>query len=84
MTHMQAGTYKVPTFLIHGTKDEIVPVHATKRFWDVMQEKGVRGGLSIVEGASHIHDLGLAEGDKGWKEGVGVGYDFLLGELANN
>ena len=81
MTHLQDGSYKVPTFMIHGTKDEIVPVQATKKFWDVMQEKGLRGGLSLVEGASHIHDLGLAEGEKGWQGGVGVGYDFLFGEL---
>ena len=74
----------MPTFLIHGTDDEIVPVHTAKRFRDVMQEKGVSGGMSIVEGASHIHDLGLAEGDEGWEEGVGVGYDFLLGELEKN
>ncbi len=42
---------------------------------------GVRGGFGEVKGVRHIHDLGIAEGAEGWREGVGVGYDFLFGEL---
>lgn len=42
---------------------------------------GVKGGLGVVQGARHIHDLGIGEGEKGWQGGVGVGYEFLFEEL---
>lgn len=42
---------------------------------------GVKGGLSEVMGVRHIHDLELREGGEGWEKGVGVGYEFLFGEL---
>lgn len=47
-----------------------------------LREKGIRGGLAEVKGKRHIHDLKLREGDIGWEEEVGVGYRFLLEELA--
>ena len=81
MAHLRNGTYAVPTFLIHGTEDEIVPYQTAVMFVDAMRAKGIRTGLATVKGARHIHDLKLNEGDEGWYEGVGVGYDFLLAEL---
>ena len=46
-----------------------------------MRERGVKAGLAEIKGARHIHDLSLKEGDEGWWNGVGVGYDFLFKEL---
>ena len=83
MSQLQLGTYTTPTFLIHGTEDEIVPYHTAVAFSKTMREMGVRGGLGVVEGARHIHDLKVAEGDEGWWDGAGVGYDFLLKELGH-
>lgn len=42
---------------------------------------GVRGGLGEVFGMRHIHDIGIREGGEGWRKGVGIGYEFLFGEL---
>lgn len=81
LSHLLLGTYTTPTFLIHGTEDEIVPYHTAVAFSEAMREIGVRGGLGEVRGVRHIHDLGLRKGGDGWWEGVGVGYDFLFGEL---
>ena len=81
LSHLRRGTYTTPTFLIHGTNDEIVPYHTAVTFSEAIREKGVRGGLGEVKGVRHIHDLELREGGKGWWEGVGVGYAFLLEEL---
>lgn len=81
LSHLRRGTYTTPTFLIHGTKDEIVPYHTAVAFCEVMREMGVRGGLGEVKGVRHIHDLGLGEGAEGWWEGIGVGYEFLFREL---
>lgn len=79
--HLRNGTYTTPTFLIHGTEDEIVPFHTALKFVEEMRQKAVKAGLAEVKGARHIHDLNLKEGDNGWWEGVGVGYDFLFREL---
>lgn len=46
-----------------------------------MKDAGLKSRLVVVEGAKHIHDLTLKEGDEGWWEGVGIGYEFLLKEL---
>lgn len=46
-------------------------------------EKGLESGVLIVEGAKHIHDVGVGEGSEMWVKGVGPGYDFLLEHLNN-
>ena len=58
-----------------------MPFGTAVAFTRAMREAGVRGGLGAVEGARHVHDLGVREGGEGWREGVGVGYEFLFGEL---
>ncbi|KAL8941751.1 MAG: hypothetical protein Q9211_001697, partial [Gyalolechia sp. 1 TL-2023] len=81
MAHLRTGAYVTPTFLINGTMDEIVPFHTAQAFAEMMTEKGVRGGLLVVEKARHIHDLKLKPNTAGWKEEVEPGYEFLFREL---
>ncbi|KAI9709676.1 MAG: hypothetical protein M1828_002375 [Chrysothrix sp. TS-e1954] len=81
LAHLRQGAYTTPTFLIHGTRDEIVPFRTAETFADTLKAKGVKGGLAAVKNVRHIHDLKLVEGDDGWWQGVGVGYDFLFREL---
>ncbi|KAL8770525.1 MAG: hypothetical protein Q9209_003781 [Squamulea sp. 1 TL-2023] len=81
LTQVQRNNYHTPTFIIHGTKDEIIPYTQSIAFHKAMMEKGVASGILIVEGAKHIHDLGVDEGSQMWEEGVGPGYDFLLKHL---
>ena len=66
---------------MHGTKDEIVPFHTATVFCEAMRKRGLKARLGVVSGVRHVHDLNLKEGDEGWWEGVGVGYEFLFGEL---
>lgn len=77
LAQLQTGRYRTPTFLIHSTKDEIVPFSGAARFADAMANAGVKGGLLKVTGKKHIHDLKLAPGMQEWKEEVQPGYDFL-------
>ena len=81
LSHVRKGSYKTPTFLIHGTEDEIVPFHTAQNFCEALKKAGVDGGLSVVEGAQHTHDLTLKDGDRGWLQGVGIGYRFLFKKL---
>lgn len=46
-----------------------------------MEEMGLDGGVLVVEGAKHIHDVGVGEGSEMWEKGVGPGYEFLLKHL---
>ena len=80
-SQVRLGNYTTPTFLIHGTEDEIVPYHTAVAFSEAMREKGLRGGLAEVKGAKHIHDLTLKRGDEKFAESVEVGYKFLFKEL---
>ena len=58
-----------------------MPFHTAVTFNEAMQKKGLSGGLAEVKGARHIHDVKLRKGDKGWLEGVEVGYEFLFKKL---
>ena len=75
------GNYDVPTFSVHGDKDEIVPCDMSIQFELALQAKGVKSGILVVKGAWHIHDLATRPGTESWEEGVGPGYRFLFDVL---
>lgn len=81
--YVRTGRYTTPTFVIHGTKDEIVPFRTVEVFVDALKAKGVKGDFSEAKGKRHIYDMDLrpAKGQEWW-EGVGVGYDFVFRELS--
>ncbi|KAL8777970.1 MAG: hypothetical protein Q9213_007622 [Squamulea squamosa] len=81
LTQVQRNNYHTPTFIIHGTKDEIILYTQSIAFDQAMMENGVASGVLIVEGAKHIHDLGVGEESEMWEKGVGPGYEFLLKHL---
>lgn len=72
-----AGNYKVPTFLIHGTKDDLIPFQHSQRVRDALLERGVDAGVAVPEGAVHLFDL-YREDERGQQaRAVLEGYDFL-------
>ena len=81
LSQVRRGNYRTPTFLVHGTEDEIVPFHTAKIFYGALKEMGVDCGISTVEGARHVHDFQLGEEDSGWMAGAGIGYAFLFEAL---
>ena len=46
-----------PVLILHGTEDPLVSMDQSERFYERLQENGVRTDLLIVEGASHGDDL---------------------------
>jgi acetyl esterase/lipase len=42
-----------PTFIIHGDKDELVPVHQTRFLFDVMKDCGAACEITIIPGMRH-------------------------------
>lgn len=71
------GNYNTPTYLIHGTKDDLIPWQQMQRTYDALVAKGVPAGLEIVDGAVHLFDLYRDRDGRYWQT-VLKGYDFLL------
>jgi acetyl esterase/lipase len=69
----------IPTYIIHGTSDEVAPFGNAERFMAEMQEKGIQCEFLALKGVGHIHDVGMRPGMAGWEEGVTPGYAFLFG-----
>ncbi|KAK0716599.1 BcPKS16, polyketide synthase [Apiosordaria backusii] len=72
------GDYTVPTYIIHGTADEIAPISGAKSFLEWAEIRGVECKMLQVDGGEHLHDLGVEIGTEEWEKGVGPGYDFLF------
>ena len=76
-TQIMQGNYRVPTYFIHGTQDDLIPWQQTQRTWDALMEQGVMAGGEIVEGAVHLFDLYGHRERENW-EVVKRGYEFLF------
>lgn len=79
--HVKTGTYKTPTFIIHGDEDEIALYASAVRLHEEMKRQGVDTGFLSVKGGRHIHDLTLRPGSSKWDAEVGPGYEFLFNAL---
>lgn len=70
------GQYNTPTYLVHGTSDDLIPWQQSQNTYDALVEQGVTAGLALVDGAPHICDLSSDPDSEGWKAVV-KGYDFI-------
>jgi len=77
LAQIRHGNYKTPTFIIHGTRDDLIPWQQAQRTYEALVEKGVEAEVRIVEGAVHLFDL-YRGGDVGkMGEVVEEGYQWL-------
>ncbi|KAL4931704.1 uncharacterized protein BDV17DRAFT_301824 [Aspergillus undulatus] len=76
LAQIRNGTYRTPTFIIHGTKDDLIPVDQAVRTYATLQERMVPSEARILDGAVHLFDLGRVK-NEGWARAVTEGYDFL-------
>ena len=77
LAQIRAGKYHVPTFILHGTEDDVVPVSQSVEFESALREQGVASGVLVVEGKKHLYDLFLKPGTEEWERFVLPGYDFI-------
>lgn len=80
LAQIAAGNYATPTFLVHGTADDLIPWEQSRRTHEELVARGVRAGLALVEGAPHICDLSSDVESEGWKATV-RGYEFLCSHV---
>ncbi len=77
LAQVQKGTYRTPTYLVHGTQDDLVPWQQSEEFADALQKNGVRAGLEVVQGKAHSFDSFRDPDGRAW-ESVRKGYEFLF------
>ncbi|EAW12177.1 putative polyketide synthase [Aspergillus clavatus NRRL 1] len=70
------GNYSTPTFLIHGTNDDLIPWQQSQGTYEALLNAGVSAGLALIDGAPHICDLSSNPESEGWKAAL-KGYEFL-------
>ena len=70
------GNYQTPTFLVHGTDDDLIPWQQSRVTYDALLDQGVTANLALVEGGPHVCDLSTDPESEGWKA-VLKGYEFL-------
>lgn len=76
LAQIRRGNYRTPTFLVHGTADDLIPWQQSRETYEAMLERDIPAQLALVEGAPHICDLSSDPDSEGWKAAI-RGYDFL-------
>jgi acetyl esterase/lipase len=76
LAQIRRGNYQTPTFMIHGTADDLIPWMQSQGTYEAMVERNIAADLVLVEGAPHICDLSSDLNSEGWKAAV-RGYEFL-------
>ncbi|KAI0838314.1 BcPKS19, polyketide synthase [Hypoxylon sp. FL0890] len=76
LAQVREGNYRTPTFLIHGTADDLIPWQQSQGTYEAMVDRNIPAELVLVEGAPHICDLSSDPNSEGWKAAV-RGYEFL-------
>lgn len=78
LAQIRQGKYRVPTFIVHGTKDDLIPWQQAVRTYDALREQGVPAEIRILDGALHLFDLyKSSESDESAKKAVSEGYEML-------
>lgn len=78
LAQIHSGLYRTPTFIVHGTRDDLIPWQQTQRTYETLRKKGIEAEVRIVEGAVHLFDLGRGlERDEGAAKAIRDGYEFL-------
>jgi acetyl esterase/lipase len=76
LAQIRQGNYRTPTFLVHGTADDLIPWQQSRDTYEAMVERNITAHLALVEGAPHICDLSSDPDSEGWRAVI-RGYDFL-------
>lgn len=77
LAQVKLGSYRTPTFIVHGAQDDVVPIDMSVKFDEALRKTGTRSELLILPKKPHIFDLFLKPGSPDWEKGVVPGYKFL-------
>ncbi|OQE09457.1 hypothetical protein PENVUL_c006G02806 [Penicillium vulpinum] len=78
LAQIRRGTYTTPTFIIHGTEDDLIPWEQAVRTFEALRQRNIITGLRILDGAKHLFDLYPSYKDNlQAAKAVQDGYEFL-------
>lgn len=76
---IQLGTYRTPTYLMHGIDDDLVPYEQSRITIAALRRIDVDCGIAVPVGAKHLCDMFPSEHPTGTgAEAVREGYEFLF------
>ena len=58
----------MPTYLLHGEADDLVPCGQAERVYTALKERGVVSECKVLKGAGHLFDL--RDGEQEVREAV--------------
>lgn len=74
----RAGLYKTPTFMIHGTLDDLIPYQQTQRTHAAIVASGIDAEIRILDETLHLFDMySDYENNSEAVQAVADGYEFL-------
>lgn len=80
LAHIVKNEVHSPTYLVHGTEDDLIPWQQSQRTYEALVAAGVDAGISVLEGQPHLFDL-FSDGDgKKW-ERILEAFDFIFRHL---
>jgi acetyl esterase/lipase len=68
------NNYRTPTFLIHGTADDLIPWQQSQKVIDALKQRDVPAGIHLLDGVEHVFDTFSSKGF----EAIQEGYQFLF------
>lgn len=75
---IRIGRYRTPTFMVHGTSDDLVPCAQTESTYNALTQNGIEADIRVVQGAVHLFDLyPSSHAGQNATEAVADGYEFL-------
>lgn len=72
------GNYRTPTYIIHGTADDMIPWQQSQKTIDALKRQGVAAEIYVLEGAEHLFDTFGTDRLGGGDEAIGAGYEWLF------
>lgn len=67
LAKIMEGKYSTPTFLVHGTADDLIPWQQSARTAEAMKAKGIDAQLVLVPDGPHVCDGSHDPTSAGWQ-----------------
>ncbi|KAL4961544.1 uncharacterized protein BDV14DRAFT_203730 [Aspergillus stella-maris] len=80
LAHIVKGEIRSPTYLVHGTEDDLIPWEQSQRTYEALVSAGVDAGISVLQGQPHLFDL-FSDGDGRKWEKILEAFEFVFRHL---
>ncbi|ORX93610.1 Alpha/Beta hydrolase protein [Clohesyomyces aquaticus] len=75
-----SGAAQSPTYIVHGTKDDLIPWQQSVRTYEALQNAGIASNITILQDQPHLFNLFSDVTGENW-QAVEKAYEFVLQRL---